>query len=50
MCYKIYDYRLSGPHQESPPNAISAGSEVLIGTVRFQVENVESIVITLTLT
>jgi len=30
-------YRLSGPHQESPPNAISAGSEVLIGTVRFQV-------------
>eukprot|EP01036_Dinobryon_divergens_P030243 gene30243-39454_t len=30
-------YRLSGPHQESPPNVIAANSEVLIGTVRFQV-------------
>jgi hypothetical protein len=30
-------YRLSGPHQESPPHALSAGVEVLIGTVRFVV-------------
>lgn len=30
-------FRMSGPHQESPPHLLSAGSEVLIGTVRFQV-------------
>ena len=27
--------RLSGPHQESPPYALSYGLEVLIGTIRF---------------
>mmetsp|Transcript_80366 Transcript_80366/g.157687 ORF Transcript_80366/g.157687 Transcript_80366/m.157687 type:complete len:583 (+) Transcript_80366:91-1839(+) len=30
-------YRLSGPHQESPPHVLNAGVEVLIGTVRFVV-------------
>ncbi len=30
-------YRLSGPHQESPPHVLQSGAEVLIGTVRFQV-------------
>lgn len=30
-------FRLSGPHQESPPHLLSNGSEVLIGTVRFHV-------------
>lgn len=28
---------MSGPHQESPPHLLSAGLEVLIGSVRFQV-------------
>jgi len=31
-------YRLSGPHQESPPYIIQKGMEVLIGTVRFEVK------------
>jgi len=31
-------YRLSGPHQESPPYIIKKGMEVLIGTVRFEVK------------
>jgi len=36
--YLLHTFRrLSGPHQESPPHALSAGVEVLIGTVRFQV-------------
>jgi hypothetical protein len=30
-------FRLSGPHQESPPHLLQSGTEVLIGTVRFQV-------------
>jgi len=30
-------FRLSGPHQESPPHLLQSSSEVLIGTVRFQV-------------
>lgn len=30
-------FRLSGPHQESPPHQLNAGAEVLIGTVRFVV-------------
>eukprot|EP01033_Poteriospumella_lacustris_P012592 gene12592-9009_t len=28
-------YRLSGPHQESPPHLLIAGTEVLIGNIRF---------------
>lgn len=28
-------YRLSGPHQESPPHLLQAGMEVLIGNIRF---------------
>ncbi len=30
-------FRLSGPHQESPPHLLHSGTEVLIGTIRFQV-------------
>ena len=36
-------FRLSGPHQESPPHLIQAGAEVLIGTVRFLVRERESV-------
>lgn len=31
-------FRLSGPHQESPPHQLQGGAEVLIGTVRFLVK------------
>lgn len=31
-------FRLSGPHQESPPHLLQGGAEVLIGTVRFVVK------------
>ena len=41
MSYYYNCTRLSGPHQESPPNIIAANSEVLIGTVRFQVSAVD---------
>lgn len=32
-------FRLSGPHQESPPHMLQSGTEVLIGTIRFQVNS-----------
>lgn len=35
--YSSCHCRLSGPHQESPPHPLVAGTEVLIGTVRFLV-------------
>ncbi|RYG63789.1 FHA domain-containing protein, partial [archaeon] len=31
-------FRLSGPHQESPPHLIEGGAEILVGTVRFVVK------------
>ena len=36
-------FRLSGPHQESPPHLLEAKSEVLVGTVRFQVKETVTI-------
>mmetsp|Transcript_26977 Transcript_26977/g.29416 ORF Transcript_26977/g.29416 Transcript_26977/m.29416 type:complete len:526 (-) Transcript_26977:546-2123(-) len=36
-------FRLSGPHQESPPHLLHSGAEVLIGTVRFQVRETMTI-------
>lgn len=35
-------FRLSGPHQESPPHILQASTEVLIGTVRFLVSDLMS--------
>jgi hypothetical protein len=36
-------FRLSGPHQESPPHQLLAGNEVLIGNIRFQVREAMTI-------
>jgi len=36
-------FRLSGPHQESPPHLLQAGNEVLIGNIRFQVREAMTI-------
>jgi hypothetical protein len=36
-------YRLSGPHQESPYHDLVPNMEVLLGTVRFQVGETETI-------